>query len=107
MRYVSSGEMDYRGAAPGDANYGQTGITTLSTNSVPSYQVYALNASYTFNDLGFAKSLQLWGGIDNLFDKDPPVATGSGFGGSVNGGTNAVFFDTIGRAYKVGVRMTF
>jgi iron complex outermembrane recepter protein len=114
MRYVSSGLMDYRGAAPGDANYGQLlpGSTTdryigLSTNSVPSYQVFALNASYSFSELGMAKSLQIWGGIDNLFDKDPPIATGSGFGGAANGGTNAVFFDTIGRSFKVGVRMAF
>jgi iron complex outermembrane receptor protein len=114
MRYVSSGLVDYRGSQPGDSNYGALlpGSTTdryvqLSTNSVPSYEVFALNASYTFSDLGIAKSLQIWGGIDNLFDKDPPIATGDGFGGAVNGGTNAVFFDTIGRAYKLGVRASF
>jgi outer membrane receptor protein involved in Fe transport len=114
MRYVSSGVADYRGSAPGDAFYGQLlpGSTTeryvqLSTNSVPSYSVFALNASYTFTDLGVAKSLQLWGGIDNLFDKDPPIGTGDGFGGAVNGGTNPVFFDTMGRYFKVGLRTTF
>jgi outer membrane receptor protein involved in Fe transport len=112
MRYVSAGQMDYQGAAPGDANYGKnvsTGVpyVTMSTNSVPSYQVFGLNASYSFEDLGFAKTLQVWGGIDNLLDKDPPIATGTGFGGAANGGTNPVFFDTMGRYFKVGVRASF
>jgi iron complex outermembrane recepter protein len=107
LRYVSSGQMDYRGTVPGDANFTNPAFTKLSTNSVPSYSIVALNASYSFTDLGIAKSLQIWGGIDNLLDKDPPIATGSGFGGAANGGTNAVFFDTIGRSYKLGVRMTF
>jgi hypothetical protein len=35
------------------------------------------------------------------------VATGTGFGGAANGGTNAVFYDTIGRAYKLGLSLTF
>jgi outer membrane receptor protein involved in Fe transport len=114
LRYVSSGLADYRAAAVGDANYGALipGSTTdryvqLDTNSVPSYSVFALNSAYTFRDLSVVKSLQLWAGIDNLFDKDPPISTGDGFGGSANGGANAVFFDTIGRAFKVGVRAEF
>ena len=45
--------------------------------------------------------------VDNVFDKDPPIATGTGFGGSVNGGTNAVFYDTMGRYFKVGVSASF
>jgi len=110
-RYVSSGKMNYLGTTPSDSNYAAlmaTGrYTSSDVNSVPSYQVFALNASYTFQDLGFAKTLRVWGGIDNLFDKDPPVATGTGFGGAANGGTNAVFYDTIGRAYKLGLSLTF
>jgi hypothetical protein len=36
-----------------------------------------------------------------------PTAAGSGFGGNANGGTNPVFFDTLGRAFRVGLRATF
>lgn len=110
-RFVSSGKMNYLGTTPSDANYAAlmaTGrYTSSDVNSVPSYHVFALNAAYTFQDLGLAKSLRVWAGVDNLLDKDPPVATGTGFGGAANGGTNAVFYDTIGRAYKVGVSLTF
>lgn len=109
MRYVSSGKMNYLGVTPEDANYATAPAnwTRMDVNSVPSYQVFGLNASYSFEDLGFAKTLQFWGGIENLFDKDPPIATGTGFGGATNGGTNAVFYDTMGRYFKVGVRASF
>jgi outer membrane receptor protein involved in Fe transport len=46
--------------------------------------------------------MQLFWAIQNLFDEDPPVAPG----GNVYP-TNPVFFDTIGRRYRVGVRFEF
>jgi iron complex outermembrane recepter protein len=107
MRYIGSGIHNYFGATPGDANYNNPLYTRVDTNSVPSYEVFGLNASYTFQEVGIAQSLRLWASVDNVFDKDPPVATGTGFGGSVNGGTNPVFFDTIGRYFKVGLSATF
>ena len=107
MRYVSSGVQNYLGATPGSPNYNNPTFTRLDNNSVPSYEVFGLNASYTFQDVGVAKTLRTWVSIDNLFDKDPPVATGTGFGGAANGGTNPVFFDTIGRYFRLGVSATF
>jgi len=55
------------------------------------------------------ENLQLFGVVDNLFNKQPPFASGaSAFGlSNGNGGTNPVFYDTLGRMYRVGVRMTF
>ena len=107
LRYVSSGVQNYLGATPGSANYNDPTFTRLDNNNVPSYEVFGLNASYTFDLVGPAKTVRLWASIDNLFDKDPPVATGTGFGGAANGGTNPVFFDTIGRYFRVGVSSTF
>ena len=107
MRYVSSGVQNYLGATPGSPNYNNPTFTRVDNNSVPSYEVFGLNASYTFQDVGVAKTLRTWVSIDNLFDKDPPVATGTGFGGAANGGTNPVFFDTIGRYFRLGVSATF
>jgi hypothetical protein len=106
--------MNYNASAPGDGVYpntpptvGLTTGTTYNTNTVESYTVAALNASYTFDDLGFFKSLQIFANIDNLFDEEPPIATGSGFGGTDFGGTNPIFYDTLGRAYRVGIRAEF
>jgi outer membrane receptor protein involved in Fe transport len=45
--------------------------------------------------------------VNNLFDESPPIATGTGFGGSANGGTNPVFFDALGRSLRLGVRVNF
>ena len=111
MRYVASGVVDYLGC-----QLPTTGTCTppaggraYSVLNVPSYQVYGLNASYTFDNAMFAKTLQVWGSVDNLFDKNPPTALGaSGFGAANNnGGTNAVFYDTMGRYFRVGLRATF
>jgi outer membrane receptor protein involved in Fe transport len=80
----------------------------LSTNSVPSYSAFALNASYTFTDVGIAKSLQVWGGVDNLFDKDPPIVSsaiaGPAFG---NGNTYPQVYDALGRKYFISLQYRF
>jgi outer membrane receptor protein involved in Fe transport len=119
VRYVSSGIMNYLANVPGDPGYpgvptaadgtALPGGTTMSTNAVPSYAVFALSGSYSFDNLGNLRGLQVFAVIDNLFDKDPPVAAGVGNTGPVNnnGGTNAVFYDTLGRSFKIGARTTF
>jgi iron complex outermembrane recepter protein len=109
VRYVSDGVMDYLGVVPPDVPAPGSNQRTLSTNSVPSYQVFGLTSSYMFENVGPMKSLQVWAAVDNLFDKEPPTAVGGGaFGASnANGGTNAIFFDTLGRSFKLGLRTSF
>lgn len=106
-RYVASGEMNYYGITPADPGYATATapLVTMSTNQVPSYSLYTLSGSYAWSGRG--TQTQLFATIDNVFDKNPPIAAGSGFGGDVNGGTNAVFFDTLGRAFRLGVRVGF
>ena len=57
-----------------------------------------LNAQYDLPDWAGHK-VQIFGGISNLFDKDPvvnPSAQGSG---------NLAFSDPYGRAFKIGFRL--
>ncbi|MGO4774004.1 TonB-dependent receptor [Lysobacter sp. 2RAB21] len=55
-----------------------------------------MRGSYTFKDTG----LQVYAGITNVFDSDPPVNLfGTGFGSGL--------YDQIGRAYYVGVNYKF
>lgn len=61
-----------------------------------SHVVHDMNVRYALGDSG----LELSGGIDNLFDKDPPLNV---FGG---GASDAVY-DTIGRYYYVGATYRF
>jgi outer membrane receptor protein involved in Fe transport len=69
--------------------------------------VFALSGAYTFEDLGTVSGLQIYGVVNNLFDKEPPIAAGTGNGGNTNGGTNAIYFDTMGRSFRLGVRANF
>jgi outer membrane receptor protein involved in Fe transport len=64
--------------------------------SFGSHVVHDMNVRYTFGETG----LEVSGGIDNLFDKDPPLnAFGAGASDSI--------YDTIGRYYFVGATYRF
>jgi outer membrane receptor protein involved in Fe transport len=99
MRFVAHGNMDYND--PSGLNY--------EVSDVPSYQIFTLSGTWNFKNIGTAENLQLFGVVDNLFNKQPPFASGaSAFGlSNGNGGTNPVFYDTLGRMYRVGLRMMF
>jgi outer membrane receptor protein involved in Fe transport len=106
VRYVSDGIIDYN--APNGTN--AAGQLRYDVTRVPSYQVFTLSSQYTFMELGSVSSLQVYGVVDNLFDKKPPFANGAGAFGVNNatqGGTNSVFYDALGRMFRVGVRMQF
>jgi iron complex outermembrane recepter protein len=69
---------------------------------VGSYNMFDIFGSYRFN-----KSLQLRGGIDNVFDIDPPsVGRNPGVTAAV-GVTNAQYYDVLGRRYFLSVQMDF
>ncbi len=110
-RFISDGKFNYRGAtANPDGTYpALTGTllsgATLNVNRVPSYAVFGLSGSYSFENVGPTKNLQIFATVDNLFDRDPPIAAGNG--ANQNGGTNPIYFDTLGRFYRIGVRTTF
>lgn len=97
--YVSAGIKDAARIGPETPGYATTLAGSIDDNHVPSYTVWALNGAYAFRLFG-AKA-EFFGGIQNLFDRDPPLI-GTGIGG-----TNAVLFDTLGRRYRVGLRTQF
>ncbi len=105
-RFVSKGIMDY---ANREGTTNAVGNPILARNDVPSYQIFTLSGSYRFENIGPLGQLQVYGVVDNVFDKQPPFSSGiTAFGlANANGGTNAIFFDTLGRMYRVGVRMNF
>ena len=47
------------------------------------------------------EKVQLTGGIDNLFDRDPPIV------GGVLGSTNLEEFDVVGRQFYMAIRARF
>lgn len=99
-RFVAEGKIRVDRIGPEDSGYSDTVATSIYTNRIGNYVNWTLSGSYTFN-FGDTE-LSLWGTVNNLFDRDPPV-----FGAGGIGGTNPVFYDTIGRNYRVGIRAVF
>jgi outer membrane receptor protein involved in Fe transport len=62
-----------------------------------------MSVKYKLEDL-FGSSTEIYAGVDNLFDRTPPVAPIDFIS---NSATNASIYDVIGRKLYVGVRARF
>jgi len=119
MNFVSKGIQDYLGVTPdnplysrvlaGDPTLAAYGYHAISDNHVPSYFLFNLNATYSLEDIGNFKEGQLFVQVNNVLNKTPPFTSGVGaFGvGNAYGGTNPVFFDSFGLAWRAGFRVRF
>ena len=67
---------------------------SINNNSVASSFLLDLSVGVHLRD-----NVEVFGVIDNVLDRDPPLAA------SGQGGTNQVYFDPVGRYFKVGVRV--
>ena len=107
VRRVGSGiyNVDYIG--PEDDGYDPTLINSINTNRVDGATYVNLAMSYEIGAGSGGRSVEVFGAIDNLFDKKPPVAPGGGGLGGSNYPTNPVYFDTFGMRFKTGVRVNF
>lgn len=79
------------------------GVTTGTTNfnHIDSYKSFSLSANYMLGKWG-----EVYGVVDNLFDKDPPMIPGS-FGAGFYQGQSNINYDRIGRAFHLGWRAKF
>lgn len=93
-RYISGGIFDAMMVGPEDEGYDITLPNSVSSNRIDPAFTLDLNLSYDIND-----AIQVFGVINNVFNADPPPAA------TAQGGTNQVFFDPIGRYFKVGARL--
>jgi len=102
LRYTGTGHLNLEApyVGPQDSGYDPNLTGSVSDNTVPSAVYVSLTGSYNlpFTSL---QSFQVWASINNLTDRDPPFANGG------IGGANAIFFDSLGRTYRAGVRMQF
>jgi outer membrane receptor protein involved in Fe transport len=112
MSFVGHGTRDYLGVTPNDPNYANAtalGLHRLPDNSIGSYFLFNLNMGYRFVSIPGINDLQLYTQVNNVLNRRPPEAVGlTGFGPANNyGGTNPIFYDTMGLAFRVGFRMSF
>ena len=68
--------------------------------SIKWYEDGILNASYNLK-IANMRQFQVFGSVNNLFDKSPPWTAGYVSGASPS------YNDVLGRAYRMGVRMRF
>lgn len=82
---------------------GAGAANTINDNSVPAHVYLSLSTSYDF-ELPNGKSFQLFGVVNNLLDQDPPLIPSGAAGGTRETSTSAIFYDVIGRYFRVGAR---
>jgi outer membrane receptor protein involved in Fe transport len=105
-RYIGGAKMDNTWCDTGGdcPNYtddqGRFLNGSVDNNRVDPYVNFSLNGSYNLT-VANLKQFQVWGTVNNLFDKSPPFT-----GGGISGAT-ANYHDTMGRAYRMGVRLKF
>ena len=96
-RFLSDAKIDPTLIGPDDKDYKPSNPQSININKIKARAYFNLSATYDLNPWG--RKVQLYGRIDNLLDKDPPW--------QISGpGVNGMFYDSIGRQYRVGVRFT-
>jgi iron complex outermembrane recepter protein len=89
----------------GKANMASTGANTTTTDDgfpkIGSHSYHNVRLGYTVK-----KDFEVFGGITNLFDKQPPFFA-SGTSGTQALDTIPGYYDVFGRSYFVGARMKF
>lgn len=99
-RYISDGKFNALWTGPDDPSYSASRPLTINDNTVDSAFYANLSSSYNMEIMG-DKTMQLFGSISNLANSEPPSVPGSTYP------SNPVYFDMIGRVYKVGMRFDF
>jgi hypothetical protein len=100
-RYVGSGVLNATWFESPPGSPSNTQLLSVNDNSVDDAYYLSWSGSYDFERTE-GNQLQLFWVINNVLDKDPAIAPG---GNAYP--TNPVFFDTLGRRFRAGVRVSF
>lgn len=97
-RYVTDGIIDKQTPKtdPTQAGYDPALTGSTSQNRTSGHFTLNLNGSYNF-DLG-TSMMEVFASIENVLDEDPQFSSGA------VGGANAIYYPTLGRTYRVGLR---
>jgi len=96
-RFISSGTFDPELVGPDSSNYNPSAPNSINRNEVGGAFYADLSAKYDVYS-NEQRTVEIFGAIDNLFDKQPPFLPSF---------HNAIVFDNIGRYFTAGVRMKF
>lgn len=98
-RYFSASIFDVEFVGADSPNFDPTAGNSINYNKFPAAVYLNLSGSYDIEVRD--NSVQIFGGIDNLLDKQPPQYAAIG----ISSGGNP--YDLIGRRYRIGVRVSF
>lgn len=107
-RRVSEGIYNVNRIGPEDPGYDPTRENSINTNRVKGASYFNIAMTYTipYGSSG-DQHVEVFGAIDNIFDRKPSVAPGGGSGAGSNYPTNPSFFDTFGARFRTGLRVTY
>lgn len=102
LRQIGSGKYNVTYTGPDSSSYDPSLPNSISDNTVASATYVNVAGSYRLHGGADGSLVEVFGAVNNLFDRDPPVAPGG------NGyPTNPVYFDTYGASWKAGIRIQF
>lgn len=98
-----TGNLTSRVIGAGKINKAWVEGVDIDKNHVPAIAYFDISASYRLPLLN--RGVEIYAAIQNMFDKDPPVAPIYGPTGFLGTGTNGFIYDVIGRQFRVGARI--
>jgi outer membrane receptor protein involved in Fe transport len=101
VRYLSAGVYNATLIGPDQVGYSPVLANSISNNHVGSVTYVNLNMTASLIDSG-SRRVELFGGVNNLLDRDPPNRSPSSFND-----TNPTLYDVVGRTYRLGMRYAF
>jgi len=76
---------------------------------MPSYFLFGLNAAYGWDKIPGIKTLRIFAQVNNLLNRAPPYnyVGGTFIGAFLSYTSNPIFYDQLGLAYRIGIRVSF
>jgi iron complex outermembrane recepter protein len=96
--FSGTAQISFISAGTIDNTYNTTPALTSNLNHVPAITYLNLFSSYDV-----AEHFQVFGSVHNVFNRQPPPVPNV----SLNVATNGEYYDTIGRAFELGLRLRF
>lgn len=99
---ISRTVLTMRGLSHGVYDNAWTSGVQIDNNRIKGVNYFDLSQTFRIEVAGH--KADVFGVVENMFDKDPPVAAAATF---LYPGTNPTYFDVIGRRFRVGVRFEY
>jgi outer membrane receptor protein involved in Fe transport len=101
IRHIPSGLFQVTNIGPHQEGYSPLLPNSVDDNLIEAVTYVNFNLQLQLVDDG-NRTVELFGVVNNLFDRDPPNNAPSSFGP-----TNNVLYDVVGRSFKGGIRIGF